>query len=67
MNIGIFILIDNNDNGQQKLTDRNMGLVIALGAGVGVIFGQFIFGSVGVGICVCLGVSFLIHRFSKIK
>ena len=37
-----------------------MGLVIALGAGLGVVFGEFVFDNVGVGIVVraALGIAF---------
>jgi hypothetical protein len=45
----------------------NMGLAIALGAGFGVIFGEFVFDNVGFGIAVgaALGIAFSIFSKSK--
>ncbi len=46
---------------------NNMGLVIALGAGVGMIFGEFLFDNVGVGIAIVVGLGLAFNLFSRIK
>ena len=42
-----------------------MGLAIALGAGVGIIFGEFVFGSVGVGIAIGSGIGITLFSLSS--
>jgi len=45
----------------------NMGIAIAMGAGIGVIFGEFIFNSVGVGIAIGAGIGIAFSSFDRTK
>jgi len=42
-----------------------MGLAIALGAGLGVIFGKFVFDNLGVGIAVGAALGIALSRLSR--
>jgi len=44
-----------------------MGLAIALGAGIGIIFGELVLGSVGAGIAVGAGIGIAFASFSSAK
>jgi hypothetical protein len=50
----------NDANNENRPNTSNMGLVIVLGTGLGVVFGEFVFDNVGVGIAVgaALGIAF---------
>ena len=43
----------------------NMGLSIAMGAGIGIIFGEFIFNNVGVGIAIGAGIGIAFSSFNR--
>ena len=45
----------------------NMGLAIAMGAGIGIVFGEFIFDSVGVGIAIGAGIGIAFSSFNRTK
>jgi len=47
--------------------NSNMGLVIAFGAGIGIVFGEFVFNSVGIGITIAVGLGLILNRFNRIK
>lgn len=44
-----------------------MGLIIALGAGVGINFGEFLFDNVAVGIAIGFGIGLAFNLFSRVK
>lgn len=44
-----------------------MGLAIAMGAGIGLIFGQFIFDDVGIGLSVGAGLGVVYGSINKFK
>ena len=46
-------MIEDDKNKTPKTS--NMGLAISMGAGIGIIFGEFIFDSVGIGIAIAIG------------
>jgi hypothetical protein len=50
----------NDDNKENRPNTSNMGLVIVLGTRLGVVFGEFVFDNVAVGIVVgaALGIAF---------
>ncbi|WMN60192.1 hypothetical protein NI389_01850 [Pseudoalteromonas xiamenensis] len=48
-----------------KNNAKNLGLAIALGAGVGIICGQFFFDSVGLGITIGAGLGVALGSFKK--
>jgi len=48
--------------------NNNMGLAIAMGAGIGLVFGQFLFDDVGIGLSAGAGIGVVygaINRFKK--
>ena len=47
------------------LNISNMGLAIALGAGIGLIFGEFLFDSAAIGLVLGGGVGIALSSFSK--
>ncbi|NQZ83258.1 MAG: hypothetical protein HRT52_19815 [Colwellia sp.] len=56
-----------NEENKNLPKTSNMGLAIALGAGIGIIFGEFVFGSVGVGIAVGTGMGIAFNRFTQLN
>ncbi|ESP94632.1 MULTISPECIES: hypothetical protein [Pseudoalteromonas] len=56
-------MAENENN--KAIKPSNMGLAIAMGAGVGIIFGDVIFDSVGVGIAVGAGIAIALSRFKR--
>ena len=46
---------------------NNMGLAIVLGAGVGIIFGEFVFDNVGIGLFLGAGLGIAFSSFNKAK
>jgi hypothetical protein len=56
-----------DDNKESTFNTSNMGLVIAVGAGLGVVFGEFVFDNVGVGIAVGAALGIAFSRFSRSK
>lgn len=54
-----------SEEDQTSPPHKNMGLAIALGAGIGIIFGEFVFNSVGLGLCIGAGVGIALGKFSK--
>jgi hypothetical protein len=55
-----------DDNNKAPKTS-NMGLAIAMGAGIGIIFGQFVFDNVGIGITVGAGIGIAFSSFNRTK
>ncbi|MCF6437787.1 hypothetical protein [Pseudoalteromonas sp. MMG022] len=47
--------------------NNNMGLAIAMGAGIGLVFGQFIFDDVGIGLSVGAGLGVVYGSINKFK
>lgn len=47
--------------------NNNMGLAIAMGAGIGLVFGQFIFDDVGIGLSVGAGLGVVYGFINKSK
>jgi len=45
----------------------NMGLAIAMGAGIGIVFGQFVFDNVGTGIAIGAGLGIAFSSFNRNK
>ena len=43
----------------------NMGLAIAMGAGIGIIFGEFVFDNVGIGIGIGAGIGIAFSSFNN--
>ena len=54
-------------NKDKTTNTSNMGLSIALGAGLGVVFGEFVFDNVGVGIAIGAALGIALSRFSRSK
>ena len=48
-------------------SSNNMGLAIALGAGIGIIFGEFVFDNVGIGLVLGAGIGIAFSSFNKAK
>ncbi|CAH9050377.1 hypothetical protein PSECIP111951_03974 [Pseudoalteromonas holothuriae] len=57
----------NEDDKSKAPKASNMGLAIAMGAGIGIIFGKFVFDNVGIGIVIGAGVGIAFSRFNKTK
>ena len=55
----------NKQSTSKPLKAKNMGLAIALGAGLGVIFGKFVFDNLGVGIAVGAALGIALSRLSR--
>jgi hypothetical protein len=53
-----------NEN-EKNVTKNNMGLAIALGAGLGIVFGKFVFDDVAVGLVIGAGIGVVIGSFNK--
>jgi hypothetical protein len=53
-----------NEN-EKSVTKNNMGLAIALGAGLGIVFGKFVFDDVAVGLVIGAGIGVVIGSFNK--
>ncbi|WP_462164027.1 hypothetical protein [Pseudoalteromonas xiamenensis] len=53
-------MTENQKNNAKKSKLNNLGLAIAMGAGIGVIFGQFVFGSVGTGLALGAGLGVIV-------
>jgi hypothetical protein len=53
-----------NEN-KENVTKNNMGLAIALGAGLGIVFGKFVFDDVAVGLVIGAGIGVVIGSFNK--
>ncbi len=45
----------------------NMGLAIAMGAGIGIVFGKFAFDNVGIGIVIGAGIGIAFSSFNNSK
>lgn len=56
-----------DNNKENTPSTSNMGLAIALGAGLGVVFGEFVFDNVGVGIAVGAALGIAFSKFSRSK
>ena len=56
-----------DENKEKTPNSSNMGLAIAMGAGLGVVFGEFVFDNVGVGIAVGAALGIAFSRFSRSK
>ena len=46
---------------------NNMGLAIAIGAGLGIVFGKFLFGDVGVGLVIGAGLGIVLVVLTNLK
>jgi len=57
------------NEGDQKSppSSSNMGSTIALGAGIGLIFGHFIFGNAGIGLTIGAGLGVAFASLTKAK
>ena len=55
-----------NEN-EKSATKTNMGLMIALGAGLGIVFGKFVFDDVAVGLLIGAGIGVVFGSFNKTK
>ena len=53
-----------NEN-EKSATKTNMGLMIALGAGLGIVFGKFVFDDVTVGLIIGAGIGVAFGSFKK--
>ena len=56
-----------DDNKENTPNTSNMGIAIAMGAGLGVIFGEFMFDNVGVGIAVGTALGIAFSKFGRSK
>ncbi|WP_438984162.1 hypothetical protein [Aequoribacter sp.] len=57
----------NEDGKSKKPKTNNMGLAIAMGAGLGIIFGEFAFDSVGIGLVIGAGIGIAFSSFNHSK
>tara|TARA_R100001377_G_scaffold84244_1_gene67355 strand:- start:929 stop:1105 length:177 start_codon:yes stop_codon:yes gene_type:complete len=57
----------NEDDKSKKPRTSNMGLAIAMGAGIGIIFGKFVFDNVGIGIVIGAGIGIAFSSFNNSK
>ncbi|MEZ9232495.1 hypothetical protein AB4259_15575 [Vibrio amylolyticus] len=55
------------DDKNQAPESRNMGLAMAMGTGIGIIFGELIFDNIGVGIAIGAGIGIAFSGFIKTK
>ena len=55
------------ENKSKPSTKNNMGLAIAMGAGVGLLFGEFLFDHVGIGLCLGAGAGMIFGYVQKSK
>ena len=53
------------ENKSKPSAKNNMGLAIAMGAGVGLLFGEILFDYVGIGLCLGAGMVFGYGQKSK--
>jgi hypothetical protein len=69
--IGVILMIRmfqmNEDDKNKAPKTSNMGLAIAMGAGIGIIFGEFIFDNVGIGIAIGTGIGIAFSSFNRGK
>ena len=56
--------MDSNEK-DNSLNKNNMGLSIAIGGGIGLVFGQFIFGNPGIGLVIGAGMGIALSRFKS--
>jgi uncharacterized membrane protein len=57
-----------NEDGKSKTPNTsNMGLAIAMGAGLGIIFGEFVFDNVGIGLVIGAGIGIAFSSFNHSK
>lgn len=54
---------------KKSITSKNinMGLAIAIGAGLGIVFGEFIFGSVAAGVANGAGIGLVLGTLNKFR
>jgi hypothetical protein len=57
----------NDANNENRPNTSNMGLVIVLGTGLGVVFGEFVFDNVGVGIAVGAALGIVFSKLNRRK
>jgi len=55
----------NEDDKSESPKTSNMGLAIAMGAGIGIIFGKFVLDNVGIGLVIGAGLGIAFSSFSK--